>query len=361
MENYPFILRYLIRFLFLFTVITGLILTKTLLVPLFFAVLFAYLLYPSANWLEDHNVPRILTNFILILGSVAVLAGSAYLLTILTLSFTQDLPDIQDQLMQNVESFQSMLGETFQISESEQEEMLKNLQSSGAYIGEFFTATANTVVAFGLIPVYTFLLLLYRNKFEKFFLEITPPDHKQAMDNIIAQNAKVVPKYMKGLFVVCFILAGLNSLGFFLIGVDYALLLGIIAAIFNLIPYLGTIIGYLLVTVFVLATQSPSLAMGVVIQFFIVQFIENNILTPNITGSYVRINPLVTIFSLIAGSMIWGLPGMFMIIPYLAMLKIVCENIPKLEPVAYLLSTKGTEQFWMSLDTIKRKLGWSGD
>lgn len=360
MEKYPFLVRYLVRLLFLFALFTALILTQTLLVPLFFAVLLAYLLYPSASWLEDHHMPRIITNLLLIFGFLVLMGGIGYLIAQLAGTFTEGIPQMQEQLKQNLESLQSTLGEALQISKAQQKEIINNIQTSGSYFGGFFTATANTVVAIGLIPVYTFLLLLYRSKFQKFILGITRPGHRQAMENIINQAAKVVPKYMKGLFIVCFILIGLNSLGFYLIGIKYALLLGILAAVCNLIPYLGTVIGYLLVTVFVLAIQTPSLALGVVIQFFIIQFIENNILTPNITGSYVRINPLVTIFSLIAGSMIWGLAGMFMIIPYLAMLKIICENIPKLEPVAYLLSTKGTEEFYMSWETFKEKFSWSG-
>ena len=154
------------------------------------------------------------------------------------------------------------------------------------------------------------------------------------------------------------ILIGLNSLGFYLIGVKYALLLGFVAAFFNLIPYLGTVIGYGIVFLFVLATQTPAIALSVVGQFFVVQFIENNILTPNITGSYVEINPLVIIFSLIAGGMIWGLPGMFMVIPYLAMMKIVCENIPSLKPIGFLLGTRGTERYSITIKSVKKRFGW---
>src|SRR5699024_5078845 len=119
--------------------------------------------------------------------------------------------------------------------------------------------------------------------------------------------------------------------------------------------------GYGIVCIFVLATQSPSLALLVAVQFFVVQFLENNILTPNITGSYVRINPLATLLSLIAGGMVWGLPGMFMVIPYLAIFKIGCENTPSLKPIGYLLSTRGTEQHSMSFQSLKETFGWTKD
>lgn len=333
-----------------FLIIAALIITKNLLVPLGFAVLLAYLLYPAASKLENKGVSRILTNFILILGTAIFVVGSVYGVAVLIASFTGDLPEIQEQFSQNISSFQSTIGSWIGVPESQQDSMIKSaMGNTGQFFKTLFTATANSILWIGLIPVYTFLLLFYRNKFHKFLQLLTSSDEEEIADNIVAKASEVVPKYMKGLFIVCFILIGLNSLGFWLIGVKYALLFGLLAAVFNLIPYLGTVIGYGLVFVFVLATQSPSVALAVAVQFFIVQFIENNILTPNITGSYVQINPLVTIFSLIAGGMIWGLPGMFMVIPYLAMMKIVCENIKSLKPIGYLLGTRGTERHSISL------------
>lgn len=314
-------------------------------VPLAFAVLLAYLLYPAASKLEDKGLSRIATNFILILGTTIFVFGSVYGIAVLITSFTGDLPEIHEQFRKNISSFQSTIGSWIGVPENQQDSMINSaLGNTGQFFKTLFTATANTILWIGLIPVYTFLLLFYRDKFNKFLQLLVSSDEEDIAESIINQASEVVPKYMKGLFIVCFLLIGLNSLGFWLIGVQYALLFGIIAAIFNLIPYLGTVIGYGIVFVFVLATQSPGVALAVAVQFFIVQFIENNILTPNITGSYVQINPLVTIFSLIAGGMIWGLPGMFMVIPYLAMMKIVCENIDSLKPIGYLLGTRGTER-----------------
>jgi predicted PurR-regulated permease PerM len=110
--------------------------------------------------------------------------------------------------------------------------------------------------------------------------------------------------------------------------------------------------------VIVLGTQGPALAAAVLIQFFVVQFTENNILTPNITGSYVQINPLVIIFSLIAASMIWGIPGMLIVIPYLGLFKIVCENVDELKPLGFLLGTRGTERHSFTIKSVQRRFGW---
>ncbi|MDZ7719852.1 MAG: AI-2E family transporter [Balneolaceae bacterium] len=354
MDKYPLVIRSLILLSLAFLIIAALIITKTLLVPLCFSILLAYLLYPAAERLEKKGLSRILTNFVLIIFTTVIVIGSVYGMALLVATFTADLPEIQEQFRQNLSSFQRSLGSLIGVQESEQDSMIKNaVGNTGQYLQTFFTATANSILAVALVPVYTFLLLFYRDKFKNFIQLLVPDDKQNIADNIIEQASEVVPKYMKGLFIVCFVLMGINSLGFYLIGVQYAILFGIIAAIFNLIPYLGTVIGYGIVFIFVVATQSPGVALGVVGQFFVVQFFENNILTPNITGSYVQINPLVIIFSLIAGGMIWGMPGMFMVIPYLAMMKIVCENIESLKPIGYLLGTRGTERHTIQLSFLQ--------
>lgn len=358
MEKYPVAIRYLVRLLLAFAIIAALIITRQLLVPLFLSILFAYLLFPAAARMEKWNIPRIATNLLLIIGSFTLLAAIIYSITLLVLTFTENLPDIQDQIDTNITRFRWALGRTFGITAEQIDSIVNSIKGSDEYISQFFTGTANTILTVGLLPVYTFLLLFYRNKFRSFISMLVPEGQSKTAQDIIDQAAEVVPKYMKGLFFVCFLLVGINSLGFYLIGIKYALLLGLIAALFNLIPYLGTVIGYGIAAIFVLATQSPTLALGVIGQFFVVQFIENNILTPNITGSYVQINPLVTILSLVASGMVWGLPGMFMVIPYLAMLKIVCENIESLRPVGYLLGTRGTEEHSLTFGSVKKLIWW---
>lgn len=353
MDDYPIALRYLIRLLLAFSIIAALIITRQLLVPLFLSVLLAYLLYPTALKMENMGFSRIMTNFILVIGAFALFVGFAYGITLLIITFSDDMPAIQERIDKNITRFRWFLGRTFGVTSKQLDSVAESIRGSGEYITQLFTGTANTILTIGLIPVYTFLLLFYRNKFRDFLSKLIPRDQEETAQDIIDQAAKIVPRYLKGLLVVCLILAVLNSIGFFIIGIEYALLLGIIAAIFNLIPYLGTIIGYLVALLFVLATQSPTLAVFVIVQFFIVQFLENNILTPNITGYYVRINPLVTILSLIAGGMIWGLPGMFMVIPYLAMLKIICENIESLKPISFLLGTEGTEKYSIDFQSFK--------
>lgn len=357
MPSLPYSVKYLISLLLAIAVVFILIVTRQLLVPLFVSVLFAYILYPSAYRMENLGIPRIITNLLLIIVTIGIVVGGVYLTSILIASFTADLPDIRSQFEENVKYFQDILGGILGIGEDQFEDLINGFGSVTEYFVEIFTATTNTIVILGLIPVYTFLLLLYRNKFREFLSKISSPDHQQTLNRIVEQAAEVVPKYLKGLIVVVLILMIINSLGFYLIGIKYAIFFGIIAALFNFIPYLGTILGFAAVLVLVLATQTPGLAFGVLLLFFPVQFFENNILTPNITGSYVNINPLIIILSLFAANMIWGLPGMLLVIPYLAMFKIICENVEFLEPIGFLIGTTGTEKYTPTFKGIGKKLG----
>lgn len=357
-QELPPSVRYLVRILLIFAIIAVLSITKQLLVPLAFSVFLAYLLFPVANWFEKKGVPRIPTNFIVILSFMVVIFATIWIIFQLFGSVSNDLPLLKEQLANNLETIQKGLDSTFGITIEQQKSVLTNLGLSGDYIGSFIQAGTNTFIALALIPVYTFLLLFYRNKFREFISMVVKKENEDNAQVIIEKAAYVVPKYLKGLFVVCVLLVGLNSLGFYIIGVKYALFLGLIAAIFNLIPYLGTVLGYGFVFLFVFGIQSPSIAVLVLIQFFVVQFIENNILTPNITGSYVRINPLVIIFSLIAGGLVWGLPGMFLMIPTLGFLKIFCESIDQFKPYSFLLGTQGTETHSITIQSLRKRFGW---
>ncbi|SMO89658.1 AI-2E family transporter [Gracilimonas mengyeensis] len=358
MEKYPLLLRATIRLAFAFLIVAALLLTRKLLVPLCLSVMLAYLLYPYAQWLEKKKVPRIATNLIVILSFFAILSGIVYTLIALFSGFVDNIAEIKEQVETNLDAFKQILAGFTGFSESSINGWIDSASQTGEYVKQAFTATTNTILSIALLPVYTFLLLFYRDKFRSFISMLIDNSEEGVAQKILDQAEEVVPKYLKGLVIVCFTLMGLNSLGFYLIGVEYPLLFGIIAALFNLIPYLGTVLGYGAVLVFVLGIQGPTVAFAVIAQFFVVQFIENNILTPNITGSYVQINPLVIIFSLIAAGMVWGLPGMLIIIPYLGLFKIVCENIESMEPIGYLLGTRGTERHSITIESLQRRFGW---
>lgn len=244
MKNYPIAIRYLVYIVLISAIVAILSIAKKLLVPLSFSIFLAYLLYPTANRFEKAGVPRILTNFVVILTFLGVVVSVLYFLIQLFEGLTNDLPQLSAQFARNVGSFQHRFEELVGISVAQQNEIIKATGLNGDYFATVIEAGKNLVITLALIPVYTFLLLLYRDKFRDFISMVVKPENEEATQTILNKAADVVPKYLKGLIVVCLILFGLNTLGFYIIGVKYYLLFGLVAAIFNLIPYLGTILGY---------------------------------------------------------------------------------------------------------------------
>jgi predicted PurR-regulated permease PerM len=198
-------------------------------------------------------------------------------------------------------------------------------------------------------------MLYYRNKYYVFICKLLPAYKHAKAEAIVEEISSTVRRYMAGVVTVVLILCVLNSVGLMIVGVDYAILFGVISALINFIPYFGTLIGGIIpLSYTLLMSDTPEKAIGVVILYLIIQFTDHNILTPNITGSYVRVSPFMIILGIILGGMLWGLPGMIVTVPALAVIKIVCANIRSLHPIAFLISDKGTIRHALTWAKVKK-------
>lgn len=358
--KFPLIVR--MTFILLFLLISYYMLTefKNYLAPLMLGVLFAYLLFPLANFLETNRVPRILANILSIVLGLSVIYGIALFFYKQFGVFLEDIPILRERASQNIKTiFNTIEGffgiETGEIKPKVHEFVNDLLNSSGQDYKSTFGATFHTLFTIFIMPVYIFFLLFYRDKFKEVILMLVPSNRHPVAVRIITDINQLTVRYMTGIFIVVSILVILNSLGFLIIGLDHAILLGFIAAILNFIPYYGTIIGYafpLLFSVFIM--ESPIYAVLVLMQFVIIQFTENNILTPNIVGSQVNINPFMIILAITLGGFVWGLTGMFIAVPLVAALRVLGDNIDELAPLGYLLGKGGTEQHSVSITRFAR-------
>src|SRR5205823_9461895 len=126
--------------------------------------------------------------------------------------------------------------------------------------------------------------------------------------------------------------AALNTIGLLILGVQYAVLLGVMAAILNLIPYIGGLVAIALTIMVTFINQpEPSTLLGVGAVFLVVQFIDNNILVPVVIGSKVRMNALVSIVGVLLGGALAGVSGMFLSIPAIAIMKVIFDRVEGLE------------------------------
>ena len=358
--KFPLIVR--MTFILLFLLISYYMLTefKNYLAPLMLGVLFAYLLFPLANFLETNRVPRILANILSIIVGLSVIYGIALFFYKQLGVFLEDIPILRERASNNIQTIFKTIESFFGIETGEMKPKVHEfvndlLNSSGQDYKSTFGATFHTLFTIFIMPVYIFFLLFYRDKFKEVILMLIPSNRHPVADRIITDINQLTVRYMTGIFIVVSILVVLNSLGFLIIGLDHAILLGFIAAILNFIPYYGTIIGYavpLLFSVFIM--ESPVYAVFVLMQFVVIQFTENNILTPNIVGSKVNINPFMIILAITLGGFVWGLTGMFIAVPLVAGLRVLGDNIDELAPLGYLLGKGGTEQHSVSITRFAR-------
>ncbi len=323
------------------------IVAKNILIPLAFGTLFAYLLYPFAWRLEKLGIHRSFSILIVILLSLVVVAIVAFFFAVQISNIQIDLNAIKNRLVEETGSPEEKIEEKFGVNMRTMDyyvdSMFNNLISGEDGETSIFSATTTTLFQIGILPVFVFFLLFYRTKTAFFIFRVVGRRRKKKAVRILRDITTVTTKYLGGLLGVVAILAVLNTSGLMIIGVPHAIVLGVAAAILNLIPYFGTLIGALIPIFYVIISMEDpfSTALKVVVMFIIVQFMENNIITPNIVGGNVRLNALTVIIGLLLGNLIWGLPGMVVIIPFIAILKIIMKNIEVLEPYAYLLSSKG--------------------
>ncbi|MBS9525255.1 AI-2E family transporter [Litoribacter alkaliphilus] len=358
-RRYIFLKKITLFIVFFIVLIFALKEARSFLIPIMLAVLLAYMLFPLASFLERKWLPRILANLVAILFSIGVLVLAFNFISHQVSVFAEDLPDIQNQAETNWESIKRNLSESTGISKDRIDDWEKDVRSvyetSDAMLRSTFSTTTNIIVQTGLMPVYIFFLLYYRDKFHEVILQLSR-DRREKTETILKEVNLVAKKYMTGLVIVVFILSILHTGAFLIIGIDYPVFFGVMAALFNFIPYFGTLIGAVLPLSYAfLAMDSLSYSFWVLIYFIVIQFVENNILTPNITGGYLSLNPFVTILSLILGSMLWGVAGMILIVPFVAMFKIFCDHVSFLKPIGYFLSDKGTEKYALSVEKMK---GW---
>ena len=189
-----------------------------------------------------------------------------------------------------------------------------------------------------LLPVYLFLLLFYKNLLLEFIRKLFKEDHHQTVFEILFNSKKIIQSYLIGLLVEATIIATLNSLGLIILGIDYAIILGITGALLNVIPYIGGVIAIALPMIIALVTKdSSSSALLVLLVYLFIQFIDNHFIIPRVVAARVKINALISIIAVLVGGALWGIPGMFLSIPLTAIVKVICDYIEPLKPFGFLL------------------------
>jgi predicted PurR-regulated permease PerM len=204
-------------------------------------------------------------------------------------------------------------------------------------VGKTLINLGNLLVVLFLIPVYVFMILFYQPLLLDFIRKIFGEPNRVKVDLIVTKTKTVIQQYLVGLVVEAALVAILNTSALLLLGIDYAILLGILGALLNMIPYIGGIVCVAIYMAIALITKSPVSMIYVLGIYTVIQFVDNNYIVPKIVASKVRLNALFSLVVVFIGSAIWGIPGMFLSIPLLAIVKLIFDNIEGLEPIGFLL------------------------
>jgi predicted PurR-regulated permease PerM len=317
--------------------------TQGLVVPLLFSILLAISLYPVSRFFERLKLNRVYASLISVLLAIVVLGTLIWFIVHQVIVIGANGSDLQVRFMEIFATIQSWITRRFGIEQgliSEQISTFSNqaLSNAGTYVSIAFGSVGGILTGAVIVPLFTFFLLYYRDFFREFFFHAFDSAPKQEVQQVLDKIYEVVQSYLIGLVTVMGIVAILNTVGLLVLGVQYAWFFGTLASLLMLLPYVGIAIGSVLPAVFALATKDSAwYAVGVVIWFQIVQFLEGNFLTPNIVGGKVSINPLMAIVGLLIGGMLFGLAGLILAIPITAVLKVVFDAVPSLKAFGFLI------------------------
>lgn len=341
--NLPFYVKLSLVLISLTAIIFFISIAQGIIIPLVMAILFAILLNPTVNFFKKRlRFPHVIASMAAVLLFVILIIGIFTFISFQISDIANDFDKIQENIQIHFRNMQHYVKQHFNISNREQQEYIQSatkgtMQKGKEILGTTLMSFTDTLLNLTLIPIYIFLLLLYRNHFILFFIKLFRKENHSQVHEIINQIKISVKSYIIGLILEMIAVSFLTSIGFMIIGVQYAILLGIITGILNLIPYVGILFAGLL-SIIASLSGSPDLSIivGVIAVNIIVQLIDNNILMPMIVSSKVQINALVSIVGIIIGGALTGISGMFLAIPIIAILKVIFDRVESLEPWGYL-------------------------
>jgi len=319
------------------------IIGQTLLAPLLTSFLLSLLLLPLANFLEKKwHFKRSIASIISVVLMIAFISGVMYFLANQMTDLWQDWPLLKKQAETSFHDLQVWISNSFHINTKKQIDYLKEsttsaLATSATVLGATLLTLSSTLLFLSFLLLFTFFILNYRRILFRFLTSVFDEQHKEKVSDIVSRIQYIIKKYITGLFLQMIIVTLIMVLVLWALGIKYFVLLGLISGIFNIIPYIGIFTALLISALITFATAGAAKMLIVVIAFVAVHAIDGNVLMPLVVGSKVKINALFAFIGIIVGEMIWGISGMFLCIPYMAMLKIIFERIDQLKPWGILL------------------------
>ena len=325
-------------FAFLYTIYIG----QRIILPIVYATIIAILLNPVVNLFLKIRINKVVAITMTVMFAIILTLGLLYFISIQVSLFSKTYPVLKEKYNASSLHLINWISQNFNIEVYKINDWIKETENSairnmGGSIGQTLSTINGFLIVVVLLPVYLFMILFYKPLLLEFIHRLFKSSYQKEVLEVLNNSKRIIQSYLVGLLLEAVIIATLNSVGLLILGIDYAVILGVTGALLNVIPYIGGVIAIALPMIMAFVTKSATSAILVFGVYVIIQFIDNHFIIPSIVDSKVKINALVSVIVVIVGGALCGVPGMFLSIPVTAIIKVICDHIESLMPWGYLL------------------------
>jgi predicted PurR-regulated permease PerM len=339
----PYYAKVTIFLVGLIALLAILYIAKSIIIPIVFAIIIAIVLHPVVNFFVRIKINRVLAIVITMLLTFLVIAAFGAVLISQASKFSESWPALVDKFTSILNQTISDAADYFDKDPQKIHEWIT--KTAGELVNISTTAIGQTIVVLGnglvvlfLIPFYIFMILFYQPILIEFIRKLSGSNYESHVREIVTQIKTVIQRYLVGLVIEAVMMTIMNTAALLVLGIEYAFILGILAALLNAIPYIGGIIAVAMPMMVALVTKpTPLYAFYVLAAYYFIQLIDNHYIVPYIVASKIKINALFSVIVVLAGNALWGIPGMFLSMPLLAIVKLICDHIEPLKPWGFLL------------------------
>ncbi len=322
----------IVKIVFTLLFLWFLVMIRDIILLVFVSLIFASLIDPLADWCERRKIPRaisVLATYVIFIG-LFVLVGILLVPPVVTESkaLAEGLSSQWDRVASSVEALKQF-SQQYGIS-NEIQSSISSLSSGlqGTFTNVFSTITGffGNVFSFLLVLVLTFYMVVQESALKRAMRQVVPDQYQPYVTRILSKIKTMLGHWLRGQLMLSLIIGVLAYVGLTIIGVQYALVLALIAGLFEIIPYVGPVLAAI-PAIFFAFTDSPIRALIVLIFYWIMQVIENNLLVPKVMQKAVGLNPLVSIISILIGAKLAGVLGALLAIPIATALTVFLKEV----------------------------------
>lgn len=304
-----------------------------ILTPFIIAMIVSYVLNPVVSLLGARKVPRPIA--VLTIYAVFILSSTVVLMNVIPM-FVHQLQELNEHMPDLAFKAQSIATDMNRLDylpgsvRTGIEQSLAKLENGiSLAIANYINGignTINTIFLIFIIPFISFYMLKDFQTIEKSALTIVPREHRKPIVNMLMDIDTALGNYIRGQFLVCLIVGLLAYIGYWAIGIPYALLLASLVAVFNIVPYLGPFLGAAPALI-VASTVSWKMMLFVAIINTVCQILEGNVISPQVVGRSLKMHPLFIILALMIGGEVAGIAGLILAVPFFAVMKVIVQHV----------------------------------